>query len=98
MLIFKYVYLFFFLRSHGKESCDLIGSQRCPYFLISSHEYTPTFIAIFHKYLVFSGWAVFLSEDFGHYLKPLNNLLFLSFLSLKSLWLTEKYWFRNEFV
>ena len=80
MLIFKYVYLFFFLRSHGKESCDLIGSQRCPYFLISSHEYTPTFIAIFHKYLVFSGWAVFLSEEVGHYLKPLNNEKDIMFL------------------
>ena len=33
---------------------------------------------------------MFLSEDVGHYLKPIINLLILSFLSLKSLWLTEK--------
>ena len=38
----------------------------------------------------FSGWAVILSKDVGHYLKPINNLLILSFHSLKSLWLTEK--------
>ena len=38
----------------------------------------------------FSGWAVILSKDVGHYLKPINNLLILSFHSLKSLLLTEK--------
>ena len=43
------------------------------------------FLAIFHKYISFSGWAVFLSKDVGHYLKPMNNLLILSFLSLKIL-------------
>ena len=61
-------------------------------------EYIPTFVVIFHKYTSFSGWAVFLSKHVGHYLKPINNLWILSFLSLKSLWLTEKYWFQNEFV
>ena len=28
---------------------------------------------------------MFLSKDVGHYLKPMNNLLILSFLSLKKL-------------
>ena len=46
----------------------------------------------------FSGWAVFLNKDISHHLKPINNLLILCFLSLKSLWLTEKYWLWNEFV
>ena len=45
----------------------------------------------------FARWAVFLSKHIGHYLKPINNLWILSFLSIKSLWLTEKYWFQNEF-
>ena len=61
-------------------------------------EYIPTFVVIFHKYTSFSGWAVFLSKHVGHYLKPINNLWILSFLSLKLLWLTEKYWFQNELV
>ena len=35
-------------------------------------EYIPTFGAIFHKYIYrFSGWAVFWSQDVGHYLKPI---------------------------
>ena len=45
----------------------------------------------------FSGWAVFLSKHVSHHLKPIKNLWILSFFSLKSLWLTEKYWFQNEF-
>ena len=62
-------------------------------------EYIPTFTTIFHKYIRrFSGWAIFLSKDVGHNLKPINNLSFLSFLSLKSLWLSEKCLLRNEFV
>ena len=35
------------------------------------------FVAIFHKYIS-------LSKDVGHYLKPINNLLILSFLSLSN--------------
>ena len=54
-------------------------------------EYIPTFTTIFHKYISFSGWAIFLSKDVGHNLKPINNLSFLSFLSLNRL-------LRNEFV
>ena len=54
----------------------------------------PFFIKISHS----SSWAVFLSKDVGHYLKPINNLLIFSFLPLKSLWLAEKHWFRNECV
>ena len=61
-------------------------------------EYMPIFVATFHKYISFFSWAVFLSKDVGYYLKPINNLLILFFLSVKSLWLTEKYWFQNEFV
>ena len=56
-------------------------------------EYMPPFVAIFHKYISFFGWA-----DVGYYLKPINNLLILFYLSLKSLWFTGKYWFQNEFV
>ena len=48
--------------------------------------------------LSFSGWAVFLSNHVGYYLKPINNLWILSFISIKSLCLTEKYWFQNEFA
>ena len=48
----------------------------------------------FHKYISFSGWVVLLRKHVG----PINNLWILSFPSLKSLWLTEKYWFQNEFV
>ena len=61
-------------------------------------EYIPSFVGIFINIFRFTGWAVFLSKDVGHYLKLINNLWILSFLSLKSLWLTEKYWFQNEFV
>ena len=46
----------------------------------------------------FSGWAVILSKDVDHYLKPINNLFILSFLSFKLILLTEKYCFQNEFV
>ena len=52
-------------------------------------QYIPTFDAIFHKNISFF-WL-------GSIFKPINNLLILSFLSLKSLWLTEKYWFRYKF-
>ena len=52
-------------------------------------QYIPTFDAIFHKNISFF-WL-------GSIFKPINNLLILSFLSLKSLWLTEKYRFRYKF-
>ena len=59
----------------------------------------PFFRCLFlHKHISFSGCVVFLGKEVGHYLKPINNLLILSFLSLKSLWMTEKYWFQNEFL
>ena len=48
-------------------------------------EYIPSFFAIFHKYVSFSGRAVFLRKDIGHYLKPINDLLILSFPFLESL-------------
>ena len=84
----------FFFKVHRNESCDLIGSLPGLYFPISAHGHGNAFVsrrvhvyflAIFHKYISFSGWAVFLSKDVGHYLKPMNNLLILSFLSLKIL-------------
>ena len=57
--------------------------------------YIPTFVAIFHKYISFFQ----LGSIFKQRRWPLpNNLLILSFLSLKSRWLTEKYWSQNEFV
>ena len=76
--------LIFFLREHGDEPCNLIGSYRGPYFPISAHgtflPSSPIFVIISR----FSGWAVFLSKDVGRYLKPMNNLLILSFLSLSN--------------
>ena len=107
-LSIRYYRVIFLFRRQGNEYCNLIGSLLSQYFPISAHgqrsrfrespstslHSLPFFINISH----FTGWAVFLSKDVGHYLKPINNLLILSFLSLKSLWLTEKYWFQNEFV
>ena len=61
-------------------------------------EYIPIFVANFHKYISFFPLGSILSKDVGHYFKPINNSLILSFLSLKSILLTEKYWFQNEFV
>ena len=62
-------------------------------------EYIPTFsLPFFTNISRFSGWAVILSKDVDHYLKPINNLFILSFLSFKLILLTEKYWFQNEFV
>ena len=58
-------------------------------------EYIPTFTNIFHKYISFFRLGNILSKDVGHNLKPINNLSFLSFLSLKSLWLSEKCLLRN---
>ena len=88
------------LRGYSNEFCDLIGSLSGQYFsylcpratvtLSRVAEYMPTFVAIFHKYISFFGWAVFLSKDVGHYLKPIKKFLILSFLSLKSLRLTRK--------
>ena len=67
--------------------------------LSSVAEYIPSFVAYFYINISrFSGCVVFLGKEVGHYLKPINNLLILSFLSLKSLWMTEKYWFQNEFL
>ena len=48
------------------------------------------FAAIFHKFIWFLRLGVFLSKDVGYYLKPINNLLILSFHSLKLLRLTVK--------
>ena len=42
------------------------------------------FVAIFQNIYRFSGWAVFLSKHISHYLKLINNLLILSFLSLSN--------------
>ena len=62
--------IFTFLKGHGNESCNLIGSLRGPYFPISAHGKRqrshkslstsllslPFFINLYG----FSGWAVFL--------------------------------------
>ena len=93
---------------NGNKSCNLIGSLPGQYFPISAHGPRKHFrespstsllsLPFFINISRFSGWAVFLSKDVSHNLKPINNLLILSFHSLKSLWLTEKYWFQNVFV
>ena len=101
------LFFFFFLRGHGNESCSLIGSLSGQYFLSLPTGHGNAFVSRrvhlyfrchFFKCFSFSEWAVFLSKHVGHYLKPINNLSILSFLSIKSPWLTEKYWFENEFV
>ena len=100
----------FFFRGHGNgnKSCNLIGSLPGQYFPNSAHGSRKHFrespstsllsLPFFINISRFSSWAVFLSKDVSHNLKPINNLLILSFRSLKSLWLTEKYWFQNVFV
>ena len=96
----------FFFRGHGngKKSCNLIGSLPGQYFPLSAHGPRKHFrespstsllsLPFFINISRFSGWAVFLSKDVSHNLKPINNLLILSFRSLKSLWLTENIGFR----
>ena len=87
---------------------NLIGCLCGPCFPISSlrqrqrfHESPSTSLLslpFFTNISRFSGWAVILSKDVDHYLKPINNLFILSFLSLKSILLTGKYWFQNKFA
>ena len=94
----------FFFFSEG----NLIGCLCGPCFPISSlrqrqrfRESPSTFLLslpFFTNISRFSGWAVILSKDVDHYLKPINNLFILSFLSFKLILLTEKYQFQNEFV
>ena len=96
---------FFFFIGHSNESCNLFTRSVFSFLCLRATERfcespntsllsLPFFINISR----FSGRAVFLSKYIDHYLRPINNLLILPFLSLKSLWLTEKYWFQNEFV
>ena len=95
------MFFIFFLRGHGNESCNVIGSvfsYLCPRATVTLSwiaEYIPNFVAIFHKYISFSLLGSILSKQVGRYLKPINNLWILSLLPLKPLWLTEKYWFLN---
>ena len=53
-------------------------------------------VAIFHKYISFCRLGSILKQTRRSL--PQADLWILSFLSLKSLWLTKKYWFQNEFV
>ena len=65
-----------------------VFSYLCPRATVSCHESPGTSLLslpFFINISRFSGWAVFLSKDVGHYLKPINNLLILFILSLKSL-------------
>ena len=59
-------------------------------------EYISTFLAIFHKYTSFYRLGSIFKKT--HRTLTQLNLWILSFLTFKSLWLTEKYWFQNDFV
>ena len=96
--LFNHIYHFFFSEGTVRNPAIWLVLSAVHIFLSLPKSTSLPSLPFFINISRFSGWAVFLSEDFGHDLKPLNNLLFLSFLSLKSLWLTEKYWFRNKFV
>ena len=104
-LVGNMVFFVFFFIGHSNQSCNLFTRSVFSYLCLRATERfrespntsllsLPFFINISR----FSGRAVFLSKYIDHYLRPINNLLILPFLSLKSLWLTEKYWFQNEFV
>ena len=59
---------------------NLIGSLCGLSFLSWVAEYIPIFVANYHKYISFFRLGSILSKDVSHYLKPINNLLILSFL------------------
>ena len=49
-------------------------------------KYVATLVALNDpKFFVSAGWALFLSKDVGHDLKPINNLLIISFPSLSQI-------------
>lgn len=55
-------------------------------------------IGKFKNYIVFFSWALFSSNVFFGQVKPINVLLIVSFLTLKSLWLPAENFFRNRCV
>ena len=103
--LFFYLFIYLFIFSDGRilQSdwffTQSVFSYLCPRARVTFSwvaEYIPSFVGIFINIFRFTGWAVFLSKDVGHYLKLINNLWILSFLSLKSLCLTEKCSFQND--
>ena len=53
-------------------------------------EYIPSFVAYFYINISrFAGCVVFLGKEVGHYLKPINKLLILSF-SLSQITLDDR--------
>ena len=83
-----------FLSGHGNESCNLVGSQCDPDFPISAHGHGKAFVVHReHPQLRCHFKQIIFTQ-----IKPINDLLIVSFLTLESLWLTAENCFRDEFV
>ena len=60
-------------------------------------DYIPSFVAIFHEYISLCGVSIFLKQIISKQIKPIDNLLILSFSLLNQFGFQEKKWFWIEF-
>ena len=68
----------------------------CSYVCLRA-DYIPSFVAIFHEYISFSGVSIFLKQIISKQIKRIDNLLIFSFSLSKQFGFQEKKWFWIEF-